>query len=518
MNLIEELYSLQDAHGFLRDSDLRALSARTKVPLYEIQGVATFYPHFRRTAPPLVHVAVCRDLSCQMRDGGRAREALRALCDSREGVEFHEVSCLGRCECAPAAAVNEIPVDMADAPAFIENPTKLPDNEPTKTPRAWGCDPYPDAASRYGVLRDALKEPADWDAMIQTILDSGLRGMGGAGFPTGLKWKIVRAEAAEPKYVICNADESEPGTFKDRVILEELPHLVIEGMILGAMAIGAEKGWIYVRHEYAKETTAMRRAIREAYAAGVLGDDVCGTGQRFDLDVFVSPGGYILGEETALLEALEGKRGEPRNKPPYPGQFGLWGKPTLINNVETLSQIPSILRTGAHKYKFFSVSGDVAEPGVHEVAAGETKLSDLIELCGGMRDGKKLQAFLPGGASTGFLSAQHKNIVMDWKPLQAAGSALGSGAVVIVSEGRDMLALARNITAFFRNESCGKCVPCRIGTEKAVTMIDGGDPEQLARMGELHETLLETSICGLGQAALIPIQSVLKHFHDADAE
>ena len=199
--------------------------------------------------------------------------------------------------------------------------------------------------------------------------------MGGAGFPDRLKWKFTRAEAEPTKYVVCNADESEPGTFKDRVILEELPHLVVEGMILGAMAIGAEKGWVYIRHEYGKECKAIRRAIRDAYAAGVLGDDVCGSGRKFDLDVFVSPGGYILGEETALIEALEGKRGEPRNKPPYPGQHGVFGKPTLVNNVETLSQIPSILRTGTHKWKFFSISGDVNEPGVHEVEAGATKLS-----------------------------------------------------------------------------------------------------------------------------------------------
>jgi NADH:ubiquinone oxidoreductase subunit F (NADH-binding) len=337
--------------------------------------------------------------------------------------------------------------------------------------------------------------------MIERIKKSGLKGMGGAGFPTGLKWELVRKEQATPKYVICNADESEPGTFKDRVILEELPHLVIEGMALGALAVGAREGWIYIRHEYGRERRAVERAIGEAKRLGALRD--------LDLRVFVSPGGYILGEETALLEALEGRRGEPRNKPPYPGSVGLFGKPTLINNVETFALVPRIVQTGEHRYKFFSVSGDVARPGVHEVEIGTT-LRQLLDLCGGVRG--RLKAFLPGGASTGFLGADKVDVVMDWKPLQEAGSALGSGAVVVVNDTRDMLDLARNLTAFFRNESCGKCVPCRVGTEKAVLMIEGRKPEDLALLPELNETLLETSICGLGQAALTPVLSVLQRF------
>jgi NADH:ubiquinone oxidoreductase subunit F (NADH-binding) len=333
--------------------------------------------------------------------------------------------------------------------------------------------------------------------MIERLRKSGLRGMGGAGFPTGVKWDLVRKEKATPKYVVCNADESEPGTFKDRVILEELPHLVIEGIALGALAVGAREAWIYIRHEYGRERRAIERELRSAPLDGL------------DLRVFVSPGGYILGEETALLEALEGKRGEPRNKPPYPGSVGLHGKPTLMNNVETFALVPRIARTGEHRYKFFSVSGDVATPGVHEVEVGTT-LRQLLDLCGGVKG--KLQAFLPGGASTGFLPADRIDVVMDWKPLQEAGSALGSGAVVVVNDTRDMLELARNLTAFFRNESCGKCVPCRVGTEKAVIMIDGRKAEDLALLPELNETLLQTSICGLGQAALTPVLSVLQRF------
>ena len=491
MNLIEELYALQEEHGWLREEDLRALSARIRVPLYEIEGVSTFYPHFRRTPPPKLHVAACRDLSCHLADGGGALAKLKGYCVGRKGVEFHETSCLGRCDSAPACAVNDEPMTAAQAEACVKSGKPLPP-APSPSPRKWRCD----LGEPYGVLRE-IRKSGDIDSMIERIRKSGLKGMGGAGFPTGVKWDLVRKEKATPKYVVCNADESEPGTFKDRVILEELPHLVIEGIALGALAVGAKEAWIYIRHEYGRERRAIERAIKEAPLEGL------------DLKVFVSPGGYILGEETALLEALEGKRGEPRNKPPYPGTVGLHGKPTLINNVETFALVPRIARTGEHKYKFFSVSGDVATPGVHEVEVGTT-LRQLLDLCGGVKG--KLKAFLPGGASTGFLPADRIDIVMDWKPLQEAGSALGSGAVVVVNDTRDMLDLAKNLTAFFRNESCGKCVPCRVGTEKAVIMIEGRKAEDLALLTELNETLLQTSICGLGQAALTPVLSVLQRF------
>jgi NADH:ubiquinone oxidoreductase subunit F (NADH-binding) len=339
--------------------------------------------------------------------------------------------------------------------------------------------------------------------------------MGGAGFPTGRKWELVKKEPGAQKHVVCNADESEPGAFKDRVILEELPHLVIEGLVLAGLTVGADQGIVYVRHEYAGPTEALQIAIDAAYEQGVLGASVLGSGLRFDLRIFVSPGGYILGEETALLEALEGRRGEPRNKPPFPGTVGLYGRPTLINNVETLAHVPRVVRTGQAELKFFSVSGDVAQPCVVEAPLGIT-LQELIERAGGMRDGRALLAFLPGGASTGFLAAKHADVRMSWEGLQAAGSALGAGAVVIVGEGADLLDLGRNLTAFFRNESCGKCVPCRIGTEKAVQLIDEGRPESLALLRELDEALRETSICGLGQLALTPVLSLLESFPDLE--
>jgi len=510
MNQIEELFALQQARGYLADDDLRALSERLKIPLYELEGISSFYPHFRRTPPAAVRVGACRDLSCHLRDGGSTAKDLARQCAGRSDVEFEEVSCLGLCDQAPACLVNDVPVAASEVAGILAGTTPLPESTSSSTPLRFETDPYTGPDEHYTELRRVV-ESRDFDGMIARISDSGLRGMGGAGFPTGRKWELVRKEASKTKYVVCNADESEPGAFKDRVILETLPHLVIEGMVLGGVAVGAEQGWVYIRHEYEGPRAVLQRAIDAAYEKGILGESVCGSGLRFDLQIFVSPGGYILGEETALLEALEGNRGEPRNKPPFPGVEGLHGKPTLINNVETLAQIPRILRMGAADLKFFSISGDVCEPGVVEAPLGTT-LNELIIRAGGMRGDKEMLAFLPGGASTGFLPGERGDIRMDWEALREAGTALGAGAVVVVGKGADLLELGRNLTAFFRNESCGKCVPCRVGTEKAVSLIEQRDEKSLELLPELNETLQETSICGLGQIALTPILSILDGF------
>jgi NADH:ubiquinone oxidoreductase subunit F (NADH-binding) len=352
--------------------------------------------------------------------------------------------------------------------------------------------------------------------------------MGGAGFPTGRKWALVAAEPATPRTVVCNADESEPGTFKDREILRDLPHLVVEGMALAAHCIGAERGYVFIRHEYEAERRALEVAIEGARSAGALGRDCFGTGFDFDVDIFVSPGGYILGEETALLECMEDRRGEPRNKPPFPGHAGLHGQPTLINNVETFAHATAILnrgvdwwrglgREGFAGHKFISVSGDVTRPGVVLVPFGST-LGELLERCGGMRDGARLAAIAPGGASSRFLPADRLDVPIDFDTLSDAGSMLGSGAAVFVAEGRDLLEVGLNVTRFFRNESCGKCVPCRVGTEKAVQLIeDGGVPSESTRalLEELDRVLAKTSLCGLGQVALGPLLSLLGEDFDA---
>jgi NADH:ubiquinone oxidoreductase subunit F (NADH-binding) len=364
------------------------------------------------------------------------------------------------------------------------------------------------------------------DRMIAELEKSGLRGMGGAGFPTGFKWKLVRGEAATPKYVVCNADESEPGTFKDRVILEDLPYLVIEGMMLAGLTVGSSRGIVYLRHEYADARAALEAEIERARGTGWLGRDILGSGFDFDVDVFISPGGYILGEETALLEALEDRRGEPRNKPPFPGQKGLYGLPTLMNNVETFAHAAAIGAEGADWWighgadghaglKFVAVSGHVERPGVYEIPMG-TPVADLLEMAGGVSGGRELKAFAPGGASSHFLPADRVGTAMDFDALDEAGSMMGSGALVVVAEGTPLLPLAANIVRFFRNESCGKCVPCRDGTEKATAMLErateSGEAIDMDVIGKLNLLLTETSICGLGFVALNPLLSVAKHW------
>ena len=301
--------------------------------------------------------------------------------------------------------------------------------------------------------------------------------MGGAGFPTGRKWELVAAQAATPKYAICNADESEPGTFKDRQILAEQPHLVLEGMLLGMLATGASEGWVFIRHEYGPEEAVVRREIDRLRASGLIGPDVLGTGRRLSVEVFTSPGGYILGEESALIECMEGHRGEPRNKPPFPGVYGLHGQPTLMNSVETFAHVPVIARRGAAWWtaqgagehaglKFFAVSGHVERPGVYCVPMGTTA-RELLDLAGGVLSGRALGAIQPGGASSNFLGPDQLDVPLDFGSLREAGSMLGSGALVVMAEGTDLLAAATNVLRFFRDESCGKCVPCRVGSTKA---------------------------------------------------
>jgi formate dehydrogenase beta subunit len=525
-SLIPALHAIQDRVGWLPREELVGLAAETRRPLYEIQGLVSFYPHFRTAPPPAVALHLCHDLSCWLRDGDAANAALHARYDDDPDVEVREVSCLGRCEMAPAAAVDDEPTSTALAGELVESSRAGGGNEVDRPPaQRWPNDPYPEGEPRYVVLRELLEGRRAAADVVEELTASGLRGMGGAGFPTGKKWALVADQQAAPAYAVCNADESEPGTFKDRQILADQPHLVLEGLLLGMVAVGAEEGWVFVRHEYGPEADRLRAELDEARAAGLLGDDVLGTGRRLSVEVFVSPGGYILGEETALLECMEGHRGEPRNKPPFPGVHGLWGKPTLINSVETLADVPVILARGAQWWrdqgegdsvglKFFAVSGHVQRPGVYCVPMGTT-VRALLDLAGGVADGQDLAAVQPGGASSNFLGPHDLDARLDFDPLAAAGSMLGSGALVVMAEGTDLLAAATNTLRFFRDESCGKCVPCRVGSTKAHALLTdalagaGLDDRGEARVLELERTLRTTSICGLGQVALGPVASVL---------
>lgn len=532
MSLIHELELLQQEHGHLTDDLLRDLAHSLVTPLYRLQELVSFYPHFRTTPPAAVTVQVCRDMSCHLAQADGLAEKLAA--ELREAdVEVEEVSCLGCCELAPAVRVNGIPSRVDDAEALAADLKHGSGPEGSYAPRGeWACDPYDgDPESGYECFRQTLAQidrSGAIDALIGSLKESGLRGMGGAGFPTGLKWEIVRKESATPKYVVCNADESEPGTFKDRVILEQLPYLVLEGMLVAGLSIGARKGIIYLRHEYQAAQRALEAEILRARELGWLGEDILGSGFSFDIELFISPGGYILGEETALLEALEDRRGEPRNKPPFPGQKGLHGLPTLMNNVETFAFVPVIGLRGATWWqdqgkgdssglKFISVSGHVERPGVYEIPLGTT-IGALIELAGGVSDGRALKGFAPGGASSNFLPASDADTQIDFGTLADAGSMMGSGALVVFAEGTPMLPLATNVVRFFRNESCGKCVPCRDGTEKAVMMLDAsivdGDEIDWDTMRKLELLLVETSICGLGYVALNPLMSAAKYWPD----
>jgi len=530
MKLLMKMMHLQEQHGAVTDAMLRDLSESERVPLHRLEGLRGFYPVFRSEPGRRRQVQVCRDMTCLMRGGPDFCRQIRTALAGADDVDVEEVSCLGRCDAAPAAAINDVPVSGSptDIAALAAAMKSLPSNEPTANPRRWPTDPYENDAQRYGVLRDHVAgDDRSRDAFIQSLKDADLRGLGGAAFPTGMKWELTRKARGAPKYVVCNADESEPGTFKDRVLLEELPHLLIEAMALAGWTIGATQGIIYLRHEYAKERKALQREIENARARGALGKRIFGSATDFDLEIFVSPGGYILGEETALLEALEDKRGEPRNKPPFPTDHGLWGKPTLMNNVETFCAIPIILARGAKWWaaqgrrgykglKFMCVSGDVPTPGVYCVPWG-TSVAELLAMCGGMAGGKNLYAFSPGGASTNILPASKRDVALDFKALQDAGSSLGTGAMVFIAEGRDLLQLAMSEVKFFRNESCGKCVPCRVGSHKAVELIESATagrpvPDLIELLRELNATLVQTSICGLGQVALAPLMSAISNF------
>jgi NADH:ubiquinone oxidoreductase subunit F (NADH-binding)/NADH:ubiquinone oxidoreductase subunit E len=533
-SLIPMLMEIQGRLGWLPREELEALAREQRRPLYEIQGLVSFYPHFRTDPPAGVTVRVCHDLTCWLNGAEDRIAQLHEQYGDAGDVEVVEISCPGRCDIAPAATVDEQPARLDDVDTLVDA-KRGGDNDLGAVVAygpegGWPNDPYGPGEPRYQALRALLSGEITPQQVIDNLQASGLRGMGGAGFPTGKKWELVRDEEAVDgsgiKYAICNADESEPGTFKDRQLLAEQPHLVLEGLLIGMVVTGAEEGWVFIRHEYGPEEAVVHAEIENLREQGLIGDDVLGSGRRLSLDIFTSPGGYILGEETALIECMEGHRGEPRNKPPFPGVWGLWGRPTLMNSVETFADVPIIVSRGPQWWKdqgvgdsdglkFFAVSGHVERPGVYCVPMGTT-IRDLLDRAGGVAGGAALDSVQPGGASSNFLGPEHLDVPLDFGTLAEAGSMLGSGAVVVIAEGTDSLAAATNVLRFFRNESCGKCVPCRVGSAKAhdlltETLRTGGelDEGRRARLLELELTMRKTSICGLGQVALGPVVSVM---------
>ncbi|WP_349343250.1 NADH-ubiquinone oxidoreductase-F iron-sulfur binding region domain-containing protein [Marinobacter sp. MMG032] len=512
--LIEHLHVLQDADGYLSMPRLRALAAFMNLPMAAIYETATFYAHFdvihdEQTPPPAITLRVCDSLSCQLAGAEALHQALSGGADPAR-VRVRRAPCMGRCDTAPVVEVGHHHVchaNVENVSAAVEQGRIHPEDIQWQ-----GLADYRSTGG-YGLLADCHEGRVSVESLAEELEHAGLRGLGGAGFPTYRKWQAVRAEPG-PRYAVINADEGEPGTFKDRYYLEREPHVFLEGALVSAWAVEAEALYIYLRDEYPGLHRVLKNAIAELETGGIV--------EPGFIILRRGAGAYICGEESALIESLEGKPGKPRHRPPFVAQKGLFNQPTLVNNVETVYWIPRIHAQGAEWFasqgrhdrkglRSFSVSGRVARPGVHVAPAGIT-LNELIEeYCGGMAEGHRLLAYLPGGASGGILPASKADIPLDFDTLQEHGCFIGSAAVIVLSDQDDLQAAAANLLGFFADESCGQCTPCRVGTEKMLTLLERKtwDEETLE---QLASVMADASICGLGQAAPNPVLSLLRDF------
>ncbi|MBW3244486.1 NAD(P)H-dependent oxidoreductase subunit E [Epibacterium sp. DP7N7-1] len=510
--LIEFLHLVQDKFGHISAAHIRALAEEMRTGQAEIYEVASFYAHFDvvkegETPPPALTIRVCDSLSCELAGAEQLKKALEEGTNPAK-VRVLRAPCMGRCDTAPVLELGHNHIDNATvekveaAIAADDTHVHVP---PYETYREYAI------AGGYEVLKN-LRAHGDWEAVQETVLSAGLRGLGGAGFPSGKKWGFVRANEG-PRYLAVNGDEGEPGTFKDRYYLERTPHLFLEGMLIAAWAVEAEKAFIYMRDEYPAVLEILRREIRTLEEAGIV--------EAGYIDLRRGAGAYICGEESAMIESIEGKRGEPRHRPPFVAQVGIFGRATLVHNVETLYWIAKINREGPEclntvekngrkGLRSYSVSGRVKNPGVHLLPAGSTIL-DVIEAAGGMLDGHSFKAYQPGGPSSGLLPAHMNDIPLDFDTLQPHGSFIGSAAVVVLSDQDSARDAALNMLRFFEDESCGQCTPCRVGCEKAVKLMQADKWDQ-SLLEELSQTMVDASICGLGQAAPNPIRLTMKHF------
>ena len=513
--LIEYLHLIQDAFGHLSAAHLRALAEVMRLSQAEIYEVATFYAHFDvvkedETPPPDLTIRVCDSLSCELAGAQQLQAALESGLDPAK-VRVLRAPCMGRCDTAPVLEIGHNHIDHATPEKVLEaieagdTHARVPDYETFETYRA---------AGGYAALADLRTGSATPEEVQDKLLSSGLRGLGGAGFPSGRKWSFVRAEQG-PRYLAVNGDEGEPGTFKDRYYLERTPHLFLEGMLIAAWAVEAETCFIYMRDEYPAVLEILRREIAALEDAGLVAKGY--------IDLRRGAGAYICGEESAMIESIEGKRGMPRHRPPYVAQVGIFDRPTLVHNVETLKWVARILREGPEVLsstelngrkglRSYSVSGRVRNPGVHLLPAGST-ITDIIDACGGMLDGHAFKAYQPGGPSAGLLPAHMNDIPMDFDTLQPHGSFIGSAAIVILSDQDRARDAALNMLKFFEDESCGQCTPCRVGCEKAVKLMQADTWDQ-PLLEDLCTVMVDASICGLGQAAPNPILLTMKHFAD----
>ncbi len=512
--LIEYLHKIQDAEGCLPAGHLHALGELVRIPMAEVYETATFYAHFDvvqdgEEKPAKITIRVCDSLSCML--AGAEKLLANLGSEDMDGVRVVRAPCIGACDVAPAADVGHHLVSKASV-AKIKKLVAAGDTHP-EIPKYQSLAAYQKQGG-YAVLKSCLDGSRKVDDVITALSDGGLRGLGGAGFPTGRKWGFVRAEKG-PRLMAVNGDEGEPGTFKDRYYLERNPHQFLEGMLIAAWAVEAQEVFIYMRDEYPAVLHILHEEVANLDKAGLT--------KHTKVSIRRGAGAYICGEESAMIESIEGKRGIPRHRPPYVAQVGIFDRPTLVNNVETLYWIPQILEKGAAWFsalgkngakgnRSYSVSGHVNKPGVILTAAGTTA-NELIELCGGMAKGHTFKGYLPGGPSGGILPSSMGDIPLDFGTLEKHGCFVGSHAVVILSDKDDMQAVALNLMKFFEDESCGQCTPCRNGTEKAVKLMSEKTWDQ-DLLQDLAQVMRDASICGLGQAASNPVMSVLKFFPD----
>jgi NADH-quinone oxidoreductase subunit F len=553
--LIPMMMYAQDEFGFVSDPMIAEIARRLDLRTVQVEETLAYYSMLRRKPMGKHHVQICTNVACMLRGGAELLEAAKKRLEighketTADGVfSLEEVECIGACTGAPALQVNYDFFENVTALKFdrlIEDldagrkttpepvtAGALHPRDKTETPvisRRWGIkdshkiDVYVQHDG-YKALEKALREMTP-GSIIDEVKKSNLRGRGGAGFPTGLKWSFVPKDSPKPKYVICNADESEPGTCKDRPLMEMDPHQMIEGIAIAGRAIGAKMGFIYIRGEYRYVLDIVQTALDEAYSRNYLGQNILGTGFDFDLVVHTGAGAYECGEESALMESLEGKRGYPRIKPPFPAVVGLYGCPTIINNVETLSTVPAILLEGGETYanrgtpknggtRMLCVAGHINKPGIYEVPLGMNMKKFIYEVAGGIPGGKKLKAVIPGGSSCPLMKADEIDIPMDYDSVAKAGSMLGSGGMVVMDEDTCMVDMARRIMHFYAHESCGWCIPCREGTSWLRKMLERfhagyGRPEDIDLIGDLSKNMLGRTFCPLGDAAALPTISIV---------
>ncbi len=512
--LIEYLHLIQDQYGCLSAAHLRALTEEMRLSQAEVYEVATFYAHFDvvkedEVPPPALTIRVCDSLSCELAGAQQLMTALQDGLDASK-VRVVRAPCMGRCDTAPTLELGHNHIDHATvekvqaAIAADDTHAYVPDYET--------YDAYV-ANGGYAELK-ALRDSGNWEDVQDKVLSSGLRGLGGAGFPSGKKWGFVRANDG-PRYLAVNGDEGEPGTFKDRYYLERTPHLFLEGMLIAAWAVEADRCYIYMRDEYPAVLEILRLEINALEDANIV--------EVGYIDLRRGAGAYICGEESAMIESIEGKRGIPRHRPPFVAQVGIFDRPTLVHNVETLHWVARICREGPEVLsgtekngrkglRSYSVSGRVAKPGVYLLPAGST-ITDIIDAAGGMAEGHVFKAYQPGGPSSGLLPASINDVPLDFDTLQPLGTFIGSAAVVVLSDQDKARDAALNMLRFFEDESCGQCTPCRVGCEKAVKLMQADHWDQ-PLLTDLCTAMADASICGLGQAAPNPIKLVMQHFKD----